>query len=178
MEVDDDVMFGSLLNNALVEVGHPLVGMIHEVDFHSCDSPLLIDAEDGVDVLPDGEPWQPENDFHTFGVAILNKVGQAQVVVADKWVAGRLCPTLVEQDVAQTILRGKSGEVAVGFVVATVAEIDVRSEGCCTVPPLPRHLSGMNPAGVLQRVATGELHGDGLLDDATAIGHGHPAPRQ
>ena len=36
----------------------------------------------------------------------------------------------------------------------------------------------MDPTRVAKTVATGQLNGDGLLDDAARIGHGHPSPRQ
>ena len=82
MEIHDNLVFGSLLNDALIEVRHPLVGMIHEVDLHSGDAPFGVGLEELVEILLHGKPRQPEHNLHTFSIAILDKLRQTQVVVA------------------------------------------------------------------------------------------------
>ena len=137
VEIHDNLVLGSLLNNALVEIGHPLVCMIHEVYLHGWNAPLGIGLEQRVEVLLNGEPRQPQCNLHALGVAVLYQIRQTQVIVAMERITGGLGPTFVEQDVVDTELSGKIGEIAVGLVVATETEVYIRTEGGCTVPPFP-----------------------------------------
>ena len=87
VEIDDNLILGGLLDYALEEVDHPLVGMIHEVDLYGRDAPFGVGLEQCVEVLFYCEPRQPEHNLHALGVAVLDEVGQAQVVVAVEGIA-------------------------------------------------------------------------------------------
>ena len=58
VEVDEDMMLGSFLSNTLIEVYHPLILTVHEVDFCAFDAPFLKLLEE-IHVVFDCEPRQP-----------------------------------------------------------------------------------------------------------------------
>ena len=137
MPVDDDVVLGSFGCHTLVEVHHPLVGMVHEVDLHCRYTPFGIGLEESVEVVVCREPGKPQHYLHTLGIAILDEVGQTQAVVAVKGVACGLCPAFVQKDVLDAVFSGKVGKVAVSLIVAASLEIDIWSVGRSAVPPFP-----------------------------------------
>ena len=59
MEVDQNVMLGCLLYNALLVVDHPLVLTIHEVNLHTLHAPLRVLGEDIVDMSVYSGPRLP-----------------------------------------------------------------------------------------------------------------------
>ena len=148
--VNDDMVFGSFCSNPFVEVHHPLVGMIHEVNLHSSDTPVSIGLEDSVEVVVHRQPRKPKHNLHAFGIAVFNQLRQTQFIIAVEGVGSTLSPSLVEQNVFNAIFCCKVCKVAIGIVVTTSLEIYVRPIGCGSVPPFPRELSGLNPAGIGQ----------------------------
>ncbi len=181
MEVDDQVIAGGGIDDALVEVHHLLIVAVHVVDLHPLDPPLLIERERHVHLIAHVLPHDPEDD------ADVLRVG-----VAD--------------DLRQVDLRDRGGDVLVGIVVRAVpfgidqqvlepdrgGEIDVvlhrrgvhpALEGPALDgtrrPPGPGDLARSDPGRILDDAAIGEVHDHVRLDHpAGMIGHHEDAPRQ
>ena len=100
VEIDDDMVLGSLLGRALQEVDHPLVVPVHKVDLHALDSPLF-ELFEKVDMVLYGQPkW-------TFGKNTCNTY--EMFVSHFRCQDGRMLPAwpileIVERDEALTML--------------------------------------------------------------------------
>ena len=137
VEIDEDVVLGSFLGNALVEVNHPLVLTVHEVNLCALDAPLLKLLEE-VHVVLYGEPWQPQDDAHAFALAVGDDLGQMYFGIGLEGVACIECPAFVDEDVAYAVAGCEINEVLVGVEVDARLKRYIRALG-----GMPLRLNGM-----------------------------------
>ena len=78
MEIHDDVMLGSCLCSTLIEAHHPLVLAVHEVNLHTCHTPLLEGLKHR-GMLLGCEPCEPQDDTHVLRLGIADKLMQVDV---------------------------------------------------------------------------------------------------
>ena len=164
MHVYKQLVLCCLNHHSFVEVNHPLVGVVHKVNLDSGNAPLGVFLEE-VEVLLYCQPRQPDDDAHAFILTIFDKFLKVHVLLCCVGVACALCPTLVEKNVLDAIFCSKVDEVGVSVIVVTCAEIHIGAVGHCAVPPLPAHLSGLNPVCVGECALACQLCGYCLLDD-------------
>ena len=168
MEVDKDMMLGSLLHGALVEVHHPLVATVHEVNLHALHAPFgKLGKETGI--LLHATPCEPEHHADAHLLAVSKDFHQVAIGIGCVGVHIVLCPTLVHDDVLDAITGGKVHEVFVGLHIKTGAEVDVLAIGYGTVPPLPTGLSGLNPGGVVQTAVLRKTACHGVGDEVGLV---------
>ena len=154
-----------LYHYSLVEVNHPLVCVVHKVDFYSGYAPLGIFLEE-VEVLFYCQPGQPYDDSYALFFTIFDKFLEIHFGLCCVGVACALCPTFVEKNVLGAVFCCKVDEVGVCVVVVSCAEIYVGAVRYCTVPPLPAYLSGLNPISVGKYTFACQLRGNSLLNYA------------
>ena len=58
VEVYEEVVVGCCLDNALIEIHHPLIEVIHEVNLHACHAPFSVFLEE-IHVEFGSQPGQP-----------------------------------------------------------------------------------------------------------------------
>ena len=172
------MVFGRFRRHSLVEVYHPLVGMVHEIDLHRRDAPFRISLEDGVEVVVNRQPGYPEHDFYADAVAVADQLPDVQVRVSMEGIRRGHRPSFIQEDVFDTELRGEIGIILIRGQVATGLEVHIGTVGRGAVPPFPGELAGVDPAGIIQDAPAGKLGGEGLFDDALGVRHRHPAPRE
>ena len=176
VEVDHQVVLGTLSGGALVEVHHPLVAVVHEVYLQSLHAHLGV-VLNHLGMLLYGKPRHPEPHADTFLPSVVDKLLHVDDIDILERVAHILTPALVEQDILYAILRSEVDEVFVRLVVDTRLEVDVPHRP--TVPPVPAHLAGLDPRCVVylarSREATSHLVGGDVgirTDDEVAPGQG------
>ena len=168
MEVDKDMMLGSLLHGTLVEVHHPLVATVHEVNLHALHAPFgKLGKETGI--LLHATPCEPEHHADAHLLAVSKDFHQVAIGIGCVGVHIVLCPTLVHDDVLDAIMGGKVHEVFVGLHIKTGAEVDILAIGHGTVPPLPTGLSGLNPGGVVQTAVLRKTACHGVGDEVGLV---------
>ena len=86
VEVDEDVVAGSLTSHTLVEVDHPLILTVHEVDLHAPYAPLL-EALEEIHVVLHRQPRQPDDDANALFLGIGYELGQVHIGVGVEGVA-------------------------------------------------------------------------------------------
>ena len=136
MEVHKEMMAGSLGDHTLIETVHPLVCTVHKVYLHALDAPLLIGGKK-VEMLLYGQPRQPQDNAHAAALSVGNEFLQAQVGLAVERIAGVDGPSFIEQDVFKAIFGSKVNEMRISVVIIAGLEMNIRTIGNCTIPPLP-----------------------------------------
>ena len=56
VEINDELILSSLASCAVIEINHVLVASVHEVNLHTCHSPIAVRLEDCVKILVDCKP--------------------------------------------------------------------------------------------------------------------------
>ena len=147
VEVNELMMLGCLAHHIFVVIYYILVVAVHKVDFASCYAPLFVGGKE-VHIILHGCPWQPEDEFHIFAVAIADEFGKVDGIDSFKHMLGGLGPTFVENDVRHAVFRGKIDEILIGGCVDTAAEVHIFAPHHFMIPPVPSHLPGAYPRGV------------------------------
>ena len=167
VEVDEDVVLGCLFGHALVEVNHPLVLAVHEVDLCALDAPLLEFLEE-VHVVLYGEPGQPEDDAHAFALAVRDNLGQMHFRISLEGIACVERPALVDEDVAYTVAGCEIDKVLVSIEVDAGLECHVGTEGD-TIQPVPARLADLDPTGLADGICGSEAYGHCTLDELPVL---------
>ena len=147
VEVEHEVMLGGAFTDAVDHLHAFLVVAVKEVDLETLDAHVGILLaglfELGVEHVED----RPKHDANAAVFAILDEFGEIEVGNHRQHVAAlRVVPTLVEHDIFDAVLRG---EVDVIFICVGVdAGLEVNLTETPVVPPVPSHLSGLDPARV------------------------------
>ena len=177
MDVERQPVRGGRLGQPVDPLDGQLVVAVDEVDLEALDAQCRVVGarllELGVEHVGHG----PQDEAHAPLVGVAHQLGKVDGRDRRHHVAAlRVGPPLVEHDVLQTVRRR---EVDVGLVGARVDprfEVDVGQAP--VVPPLPRHLAGLDPRAVGD-AALGAERIDQIVGRQLAglVGHGHDAPR-
>ena len=155
MEVDEEVVLGCHVGHAIIKVNHFLVVTIHEIDFEAFDSHLGVMLADPLHVVVDGGIAGPENQTHVTFLAVGHQLGQVDLGYHLEQVGFLVnSPAFVQDDIFDAVSAGKVDVVFIGLCVDTCLEvytIDVPS-----VPPIPCHLAGFDPADVIDTAWRGQ----------------------
>ncbi len=132
-----------------------LVVAVHEVYLESLDAHVGIRLADGLQVLVHHVEHGPEHDANALGIRIFYELWQLDFIdrLQDASILG-VVPSLVQHDVFQSVV---VGEIYIIFVRLVVdACLEVHSFQVPVVPPVPSHLSGLDPGCVTYLVGGGE----------------------
>ena len=176
MEIDQQAAVVGRAGDLFVEIDHLLVGALHEVDLDALHAPVAVGVENTREVLLHRVPERPEDHAHALFVAVADDLLQIDLLarLADVERAHR--PSLVEQDVLQSVAGGEVDEVLVGGRVH--AGLEIHAVDVQPVPPVPRDLAGAQPRGVALDGLRGQLVGEVVLQQrAVVLIDGHHAPR-
>ena len=102
VEVDEDVVLGGFTGSALVEVHHPLVLTVHEVNLHALDAPFL-ELREEVHVVVHGQPRQPYDDAHALIPGVGEELGQVHVGIRVEGVTRVQRPPFVHENITHAI---------------------------------------------------------------------------
>ena len=102
VEVDNQLVGRTLFGHPLIVVDHPLVAVVHEIDFESLDPHVGI-MLDQLHVLLYGEPGEPEDDPHPLLPSVLHEFAHINALAHGIRVAHILAPPLVEQYVLHAV---------------------------------------------------------------------------
>ena len=181
--VDDELVAGSCLGNAIAGTYDLLVVAIEEVDLEALDAHVGIVLHDRLELSHGGvgvvahhvAPAAPQDDAHAAFTSVGHQLGYVDfgVEILDKRLAA--APALVNDDVLQTVLLCEVDVVFIGRGVHARLEADARQVG--VVPPVPRHLAGTNPGGVGQAAfGCKALRHVAVQDVGIAFGHHDGTP--
>ena len=147
MEVYHQVVLGGCLGYILVELHDKLVIAVHEIDLEALDTHFRIVLEHTLDVLINGLIASPEDESHILGFSVGEEF--LEVYLRHDLEEVRLLvdsPALVEDDVLDAVLGGEIDVVFVSLVIDSGLEIN--TVDVPVVPPVPSHLSGLDPAPI------------------------------
>ena len=142
MKIDHEVVACALFRYALVIIHHPLVAMVHEIDFQSLHPHIGIMFND-IEVLLDGEPCEPKEHTYSPLAPIVDELLDVNLVAHLKRVAHVLAPAFVQKNVLDAVPGGKVDEILIRLIIDTYREIHVPYGPM--VPPVPTHFAGLNP---------------------------------
>ena len=142
--VYEDLMLSSLSYCALVEVYHPLVATVHEVNLHTLNAPLSKLLEH-TGVLLNTTPCEPKDHVNTHLLTVSDNLVEVTCRVGSIGIHVVLSPAFVHYDILDTILRSEVHEVLVSLYVQTCNEIHIGAVRNSSVPPLPACLTRNNP---------------------------------
>ncbi len=174
VEVYEQLARRGLARHALVEVHHPLVLALHEVDLDPLHAPPSELVERGLHLQVEGLPHDPHDQAH---VLLLRVGGQRLHVEAggDREQVAERVPAFVQDDVLQAVLGGEVDVVLVG--VGVDAGLERHAREVEVVPPVPRHLARRDPGRVRHGRLAGQAEDDvGREQVRIALGEDQDAP--
>ena len=162
VEIDEQMVFGGLLDRAMVEIDHLLVVTVHEVDLHTAHPPLFVQGKRLVHLPVGTRPVQPEEDSDPAITGVPDQAGQIQLrhdpgdigagircptAVHRPLCKGRAIPVPVHQLVLPVHLSGEVHEVAHRRRVHPDLKIHFRSIAAAP-PAIPGRFARPDPVGV------------------------------
>ena len=144
MHVNHQMTVSSSLDNPLIEIDHPLVTMVHEINLNSSHSHISESFEQ-VEMVFHALPGKPKKNADALALSVVNDFLQIEVVVGHKRVSRLLCPTLIHQNIFYTILSSKVDIIFIGVSITSSMELYIRSVRDITTPPFPHYLAGVHP---------------------------------
>ena len=144
MIIYKDLMLGSFSHSALVEVHHPLVATVHEVNLHTLNTPLG-KLSKHTRVLLNTTPCEPEDNINTHLLTVSDNLVKVTCGIGSIGIHVVLSPALVHHDVLDAILRSEVHEVLIGLHVQASYKVYIGAVGDSSVPPLPACLARHNP---------------------------------
>ena len=176
VEVHEQVPRGRLARDPLVEVDHPLVLALHEVDLDALHAPARELVERRLHLLVQRLPHDPQDQPDVALLRVRRQRGHVDLG-RDRHQVAQLVPALVQDDVRDAVLRGEVDVVLVGLGVDARPErhaVDV-----VRVPPVPGHLARPDPRGVGELALRGQAkHDVGVEQRLVALGDHQHAPRE
>ena len=153
MKIDHQMMLRRLLHHAAVEVDHPLIVAIHEIDLHAGDAPLLEQREGFVHLARNVGPVRPQPDAHVlrFGVRqdgghVDVRIGGVRSLPESLGPVPRLAQPASISMYSKPAIRGEIDVVVHGGGIHARFEAD--AVGVTARPPVPRRLTGLDPRSV------------------------------
>ena len=98
MEVDQQVVTGTLFCHPFVVVDHPLVTMVHEVYFQAFHTHIGIMLDD-IEMLLHREPREPQENTHTALTTIVHQLSDIYLIACYEWITHILTPSFVQQNI-------------------------------------------------------------------------------
>jgi hypothetical protein len=147
MEIDQQTSLGGLAGHAMIELDHPLIVSLHEVDLDARNAQSLEAVERFVHVFVEGAPQHPEDDADSLFLAVTQNLWEIDVRIFVKDVHRRRSPAFVEEDVFDAMFGGEVDKVFVCRCVDARAEIDSRDVD--SVPPIPGNFARFDPGSVV-----------------------------
>ena len=156
MEVDHQMMLRCSLGHALVEIDHPLVAMVHKINFHAGHTPVAELFEE-VGMVLDALPGEPEEYAYALALAVVYHLFQIEIVIGSKGIGGVLRPAFVQQNIFYTEFRSEIYIIFICIGVAAGLEFHIRSVGNVAIPPVPRYFARTYPRGCSNGAGLSEL---------------------
>ena len=173
--VDEELVVGALAGHTFVEVHHPLVAVVHEVDLQSLHAHLGIEGDE-VHVLLYGEPREPEDDADVLACAVLHELLDVYLVACGEGVLHAFVPAFVQQDVFHAEAGSAVDDVLIGIVVDAGLEVDAPDGPM--VPPVPVHFARLDPRCVVELALAAQHDFHLVLGDVLVLTDDGEAPWQ
>ena len=142
------MILGAELRRLIGEAHHLLIVPVQEVHLEALHAHVGIMLHHLLHVSGEGPIARPKDDVHLFLLAIIYQLLQVNLRNHLQHVSLQVHrPTLVEDHVANAMLRRKVDVIFIGIVVDARTEIDTTQVP--VVPPVPSHLARLDPVDLL-----------------------------
>ncbi len=169
VEVEHHVVFGCGFGSAVDELVYLLIVAVEEVDFEAFDAHFGVVAANFLEVALERYVSGPEYDANATFLTVGYKLGDIDFRNdAEELAATWYAPSVVHDDVFDTVLAGEVDVVFVGFLVDAGLEVDIVEVPC--VPPVPGNLAGFDPRSVFNPAFGCELVGELVLCQTFVVG--------
>ena len=182
VKIHNQMMFRRLADQALIEVHHLLIVVVHEIHFDPGSTPLRIEVQRLIHLLVHRPPIYPQQHFDTLLFRVSDDLWDvhlrdvAQNIVRVRVILCRV-PTRIHEHVLKVMLGSEIDVVLHGRSVHARLEADVARK--TAGPPIPSRLAGLDPGSVRQGRRSAEVQDEivGLDQAARAIVDQEHAPR-
>ena len=142
-------MLGCFLNRPFIEIHHPLVTSVHEVDLHSFNAPLCKLCKESR-VLLNTTPGQPKYDSNTYLISMSDDLKEVTVRIWCIRIHVILCPAFIHHYILDSVTRSKVHKIFICLNIQSRNKIHIRAIRHRTIPPFPTCLTRNNPRQVIQ----------------------------